>query len=215
MVVRGDDRGRYIIKVQVCRGCNAWMNTTFENATRDLLNELRAGHRTALSPTNQARLAGWLTKTILMLNLWSEFDHDQYLTRSDYIRFRATEQPPSGTRIWLGSIEDADPGRETAVIRAVPAIRENTSAPRSWMFPFGSSIHIFSFDHLIVLWVRDDRADEATRASRDPRRLIRRCVRRGLLVPIWPTEPRQTKWPTPVPFDVTTYKRWSRLFAWR
>jgi hypothetical protein len=213
--VRGEDRGRYIIKVQVCGECNGWMNATFENTTRDLLNELRTGRRTVLSPDDQARLAGWLTKTVLMLNLWSEFDRDQYLRREDYRHFRTSEQLPLGTRVWLGSIEDADPAKEAAVIRAVPAIRESAFTPRSWMLPLGSSIHIFSFDHLVVLWVRDDRPDEATRAPGDPRVLIRRCVRRGLLVPIWPALQEPTIWPAPVPFDVMTYQRWSRLFAWR
>jgi hypothetical protein len=191
------------------------MNSTFENTTRDLLNELRAGRRTVLSPHDQGRLAGWLTKTVLMLNLWREFDQDQYLKPGDYRRFREGIVHPAGTRIWLGSIEDADRVREAAVVQAVPAVRESASAPGSWMFPFGSSAHIFSFDHLVVLWIRDNRPDEAARAPADPRVLIRRCVRGGLLVPIWPAASEAVTWPPAVPFDVTTYERWSRLFAWR
>jgi hypothetical protein len=214
-IVSGEDHGRRIIKVQVCMDCNAWMNVTFENTTRELLNELRTGRRTVLSPDRQALLAGWLTKTLLMLNLWRDFDHDQYLKQEDYTSFRTTGQLPAGTRIWLGSIKDADPSREAAVIHAVPAIREHVSAPRSWRFPFGSSIHIFSFDQLVVVWVRDDRTDEAVRAPADPRRLIRRSNWQGLLVPIWPVSQPAASWPPPVPFDVTTYRRWSQLFAWR
>jgi hypothetical protein len=215
MTIREQDRGDYVIKVVVCSDCNNWMNSTFENPTRDLLNELRAGRQAMLSPDDQARLADWLTKTVLMLNLWSEFDQDQYLTPGDYRRFRDETKHPAGTRIWLASIEDADPTREAAVVHAVPALRENAAAPRSWMFPFGSSAHIFSFDHLVVLWIRDNRPEEASRAPGDPRVLIRRCVRRGLLVPVWPAAPETLTWPPAVPFDVTTYERWSRLFAWR
>jgi hypothetical protein len=136
---------------------------TFENTTRDLLNELRTGRRTVLSPHDQGRLAGWLTKTVLMFNPWREFDRDQYLTPGDYRRFWESIVHPAGTRIWLGSIEDADRVREAAVVQAVPAVRESASAPRSWMFPFGSSAHIFSYDHLVVRWIRDNRPDEAAR----------------------------------------------------
>jgi hypothetical protein len=103
MTIREQDRGDYVIKVWLCADCNNWMNSTFENTARDLLNDLRAGRRTVLSPVDQGRLADWLTKTILMLNLWSEFDRDQYLSPADYRRFRDRIEHPSGTRIWLGS----------------------------------------------------------------------------------------------------------------
>jgi hypothetical protein len=67
-----------------------------------------------------------------MLNLWRDFDRDQCLKQEDYTSFRTTGQLPAGTRIWLGSINDADPNQEPAVIHAVPAVREHVSAPRSW-----------------------------------------------------------------------------------
>ena len=215
MTIREEDHGDYVIKAWVCGDCNDWMNSTFENTARDLLNELRAGHRTVLSPDDQSRLGDWLTKTILMLNLWSKFDRDQYLSSGDYRRFRDRTEHPAGTRIWLGSIEDAHPAGEAAVVHAVPTLRENAVAPKSFVFPLSSSAHVFSFDHLAVLWVRDNRPEEAVRAPDDPRALIRRCTRRGLLVPIWPAASEAVRWPPAVPFDVTTYERWSYLFAWR
>ena len=214
-IVAGEDRGSYTVKVLVCEKCNNWMNVAFENAVRDLINELRTGLRSSVSPDDQRRLAGWFTKTILMLNLWREFDIDQYLRPDDYRNFRTTEQFPSGTRIWLGSIEDTDPVLAAAVVQAVPTLRENASAPQSRIFPRGSSLYTFSIDHLVVLWIRDNRPDEATLPESDPRRLIRHCARRGLLIPIWPPTPGPTSWPPRVPFDVTTYERWRRLFAWR
>lgn len=133
MTIRNQDRGNYVIKVWVCGDCNAWMNSTFENTARDLLNKLRAGHRIALNPDDPTRLAGWITKTVLMLDLWREFDRDQYLTPEDFRRFRGSGAHPAGTRTWLGSIQDADPAREAAVVHAVPAVRESAAAPRSWM----------------------------------------------------------------------------------
>lgn len=204
--IRGEDRGRYHIKVHVCEDCNAWMNTTFEIPARPLLDRLRAGRRTELSPADQTLIAGWLTKTVLMLSLWSTADRDRYLRPEDYQRFRRRVQHPVGTRIWLSSVEDADPGLEAAVGHAVP---------RSWIFPFGSSVNVQSYDHLVVLWIRDNRPDDAIRASRDPRKLIRRCVRAGLFVPVWPAAGEPIRWPPAVPFDVTTYERWSNLFGWR
>ena len=83
------------------------------------------------------------------------------------------------------------------------------------MFPFGSSAYVFSFDHLVVLRVRDNRPEQATRAAGHPRGLVRRCTRGGLLIPIWPAASEAMTWPPAVPFGMTTYERWSRLFAWR
>lgn len=195
------------IIVRVCGSCNSWMNEQLEIPTRPLLDQLKSGHEVVISRADQTLLAAYMTKHVLMINLWNAMTPDPTLTSAIYQKFRKTMKPPAFTRVWLGTMDDADPATEQKVTEAVPEAAEQRGDPK-WTFPRGGSCHIMSFYHLVVFWERAPRRD-----GRSPgERLLQQTVAAGLLKRIWaPQEP--VTWPMQVRFDSTSYGRWSRCFA--
>ena len=183
------------------------MNQKLEIPARPLLDQLKDGQKTVISRADQALLAAYMTKHVLMINLWHAMTPDPTLTPAVYQKFRETMKPPAFTRVWIGSMVDADPAVEQKVIEAVPEVAEQEGDPKR-PFPRGASCHIMSFYHLIVLWEHVPHRD-----GRSPgERLLRRTVAASLLRRIWPPHDL-ISYPLQVEFDTASYGRWSRRFA--
>lgn len=195
------------IIVRVCRACNSWMNQQLEIPTRPLLDELKSGRIAVLSRADQTLLATYMTKHVLMINLWKAIESDPTLTSATYQTFRRKMKPPAYARVWIGTMDDADPATEQKVINAVPEAA-NEQDNRKWPFPRGGSCHVMSFYHLVVLWERVPRRDGQSPGER----LLKRTAAAGLLKRIWSPQD-SVVWPIHVRFDSASYSRWSRCFA--
>ena len=211
LYVEGEQAKRPYITVFVCQGCNDWMNQTFEVPTRRLLDQLSAGQRVVLTPGAQVLLAGYMTKMLLMLNLWHRSDRDPYLTTEIYRRFRGLTEFPSGTEIWLSQVVEADPVREQSVVGAIPELREGYPPPPR-AFPLGSSVHIWTFSNLVVTWLRV--VQGVPSGWPDPRELLNPARAVGLTVPIWPPQLPYVTWPPKLILDIPTYERWNLRFGY-
>lgn len=111
--------------------------------------------------------------------------------------------PPQGTKVWLGTVTDADPAREQAVVRAVPELVGHPAHPRQQkMVPQGASCDVWSFGHLLVGWCRVPGPPQ--RPQSDGERWFRRCERVGIFTRVWPPQRTVTHWPTQLPLDKTT-----------
>jgi hypothetical protein len=106
-------------RTPVCRSCNDWMNTEFENPAIDLLKELFTGWTRTLAMTEQRIVARWVAKTALMLRLHRR-DLRPY-PATVYHAFRQTGSPPSGMHIWLGTYGMAPP-TQTPTLEHAPAV---------------------------------------------------------------------------------------------
>ena len=199
-------RRRSII-VRVCRECNSWMNEKLEIPTQELRDNLEQGRHIVISIEGQKLLAAYMTKHVLMINLWSSMLSDPSLTPRIYRRFRATMRPPDHTRVWFGRVEDPNPQREQAVVLAVPEAGPLPDDPK-WVFPWGGTCHVFTFYHLVVVWERVPHRDGRWAGER----LIRRTAAAGLITRIWPPQ-GNLAWPPEAGFESTTYARWSHRFA--
>lgn len=204
---------KYVVVV-VCEDCQRWLNRKFENPARLLLIRLMSRKPTTLTRADQDILGRYLSKQLLLMNLWSHFDTDPYLTVQDYRRLRARGLPPLGTQVWLGAVEDADPVREQAVVRAVPELGPPPAEARPRLVPVGSSVHVMSFSALVVTWlcIRQDLIKLPLRPKHSG--LLHVAEHAGLLLRVWPPRRRDIDWPPKLSLDVTTYGRWSERLGY-
>ena len=136
------DRGECLrIIVRVCSDCNGWMNQKLEIPARKTLEALHHSNSIVLRADDQALLAAYMTKHMLMINLWSKAPTDPTFDTRMYRRFRVTMKPPAYTRIWVGVIKDADTEREQQITGVLPETRDLGDGVKL-MFPRGSSCHI-------------------------------------------------------------------------
>jgi hypothetical protein len=70
------EQGRKTLLKPVCQPCQRALNVRFEGPTSDLLKMMLDGTEVLLSPPQQALIAGWATKTSLVLRLKSAFDQE-------------------------------------------------------------------------------------------------------------------------------------------
>ena len=109
---------------EVCNDCNGWMNQKLEIPARKTLEALHHSNSIVLRADDQALLAAYMTKHMLMINLWSQAPTDPTFDTRMYRRFRVTMEPPAYTRIWVGVIKDADTEREQQVTGVLPETRD-------------------------------------------------------------------------------------------
>ena len=199
---------QHSIVVRTCEDCNSWSNHMLEIPTGGLLEDLYHSSHIILSPAAQELIAAYMTRHVLMTNLWSLLSPDTVLTSEIYRRFRQTMKPPEYTRVWLGTVKDADPQREQAVMLAIPETRPLTGNPKCAL-PRGSSCQVFRFFELLVVWERVPHGDDRSAGER----LIRRTEAAGLITRIWPPQRGDLAWPPEAVFDTTTQGRWAKRFG--
>ena len=219
LAINGQPIKQKHLVVHVCGDCNAWMNTTFENSTRDLIKSLYAGVPTTINEQSAERLAAYMTKHILLMNVWGDGKPDPgktwnpYFVTEDYRRFRRTGQPFDDTEVYVGCVRDASPLQESTVIAAIP---ETAGLPatifKRYLLARGSSMQMTSFGHFVALWVRVPGGPSATWSPGQA--FIERTRKAGLLHQVWPTPEGQHSWPTRLSFDTTTYERWTRWMGY-
>lgn len=135
----------------ICSECNAWSNTTFERAVMPVLRRISEGKPHVFSRRQQMKLAGWITKTMIMLNgvprLPGELKHN-----SAEQRFRKAGRPFPHTRIFVGRWGEAallppDFDQVAEPENVVWAIRDVRGSPGAILARGGLSwIITFSFD---------------------------------------------------------------------
>jgi hypothetical protein len=205
--INGEPFQRSII-VRVCSDCNGWMNQKLEIPARKTLEALHHSNSIVLRADDQALLAAYMTKHMLMINLWSKAPTDPTFDTRMYRRFRVTMKPPAYTRIWVGVIKDADTEREQQITGVLPETRDLGDGVKL-MFPRGSSCHISTFYELLVLWERVPRRNGRSSAER----LVRKTADAGLISRIWPPAHRELNWPPETAFDVIAEQRWAQRFG--
>jgi hypothetical protein len=184
------------------------MNQNLEIPARRTLEALHRSSKIVLRADDQALLAAYMTKHMLMINLWSKAPKDSTFDTRVYRRFRESMKPPPYTRIWLGVIKDADVEKERRIASMLPETLPAGEGVKL-MFPNGSSCHISSFYELLVLWERVPRRNGRSSAER----LIRKAAEAGLISQIWPCDRRELNWPLEAAFDVTSQQRWAQRFG--
>jgi hypothetical protein len=90
------------LTVEVCDGCNRWMNERCEQPARPILLDLMAGRPHVLSRKDQKRLATWFEKTFIMIDLIN----DPAMPRPNpaHAEFRQRASPRPGARYWIGQM---------------------------------------------------------------------------------------------------------------
>lgn len=160
-------------------------------------------------------LAAYVTKHILLMNLWGDGKPDPgriwnpYISTDDYRRFRETAQPFADTEVYVGCVRDANPLLESTVIAVVP---ETAGLPatihRRHLMARGSSLQATSLGHFTALWLRVPGGPSATWSPGQA--FIERTRKAGLLHQVWPIPEGQHAWPPRLSFDTSTYERWTR-----
>ena len=207
------------IVVHVCDDCNSWMNSTFEIPARPILSDMYAGNAVTLDRRKATLLASYVTKHVLLMNLWGDGKPDPgriwnpYFSTKDYRRFRATGRPLSGTRVYLGCVQDADDALAAAAAAAMPEAVQPPSGVRSrHMLARGSSAQATTLGHFMALWVRVPGPPGVTSSAGQD--FIRRAHQAGYLDQVWPNRAQDRAWPPPRSFDVTTYDRWDKWLGY-
>jgi hypothetical protein len=104
------DRLQKAIKIPcVCIECNTlWLNKTFENVARPLMEPLIDDQPTKLDIPQQAFIAAWAAKTAMVFEFVSS-DKPLYYTDEERFRFRSmvSPVPPSFSAVWLGRFQQS------------------------------------------------------------------------------------------------------------
>lgn len=86
----------------ICADCNEWMGQEFENPTRSLIRDMVLMRVSSLDTSQQAKLARWSAKTMLMLGLAQQVP-ETFLPTSDLRAFRRSGWPSERSRVLLGT----------------------------------------------------------------------------------------------------------------
>ncbi len=89
---------------EVCGNCNQWMNRRFEIPAKPLLVSLRKGETRKFTTQQQLRLAGWVTKTLIMSSI-ATTPARQHGPTPDFLLFRKTGKPLAHTRVYLARVD--------------------------------------------------------------------------------------------------------------
>jgi hypothetical protein len=201
-VVEGDEvtRTNPYVRVYVCRACQQWLNVTFEQTTQGLIIALTRGEAVELSTDDQARVAAYFTKVVLLMNLWKPGGHDPALTSADLRAFRETAASLPGSQIWLGSMTSPgdEDGTDDTTEWAVAGMFPHPDEPRE-VLPAGSTSRAFSWDRLVVHYVRVPPSADAGKP------VLNRAETVGILRPIWPVGSETLRWPTEIVMDLPTF----------
>jgi hypothetical protein len=204
------------VKIFICEPCNRYFNSMLENPCRDQLKQMMRMESVALDSAMQGLLTAYITKFWLLMAMWphESSTQDPFITTQDMHAFRQGLTLPPGTRIWLGSIENANPEREEEVTRAIPEILEPLEPQTRWLMPVGSSCHLMSLEHMfaVVFWLRPD--PHGFQATIDARVMIRKAEQAGLVRKIWPAREAGVHWPPPMSFETKTYAYFAAKFGY-
>lgn len=179
------------VLVPVCDACNGNWMAELESEVSRFFKPMIRGERTALTPDEQALLARWAVKTVLMIEYtmgkrWQRLPRD--LTSWVYAG-RLNEIPPPSTEVFLGRLTPS-----TILIDLVYYVQFDPAPEAVW--PPGP-VH---YDHVAYRAVLTVGAVVIEITGTDVERAVRipwRGQMHEALVPIWPTA-GEVFWPTAV-----------------
>jgi hypothetical protein len=179
------------MKVRVCSPCNSWLNSNFEVPARTIVESLVKGERIRLSGSDQRLVAAYLTKHVLLQNLWSGYPRDPLLTEQDCRTFRETGDPLPNTRVYLSELSEA----ELTGTYWVP--------PETQMFRPGSTGAILLLRRLMVRWFKGSEFAFDADQSGFGQRTLKTAERSGYMIRIWPVQLGGAWFPPPnsITFD--------------
>lgn len=185
------------VKIHLCAICNAWLNDTFEIPGKTLISRLaRADEPTLLSKDEQVFAASYLTKYVLLNNLWVNMPTDPLISKSDYRRFRSNGEPMRNSSMWVTSLDVENLPDEHTQVRPPPVQQQ---------FLRGSTGGLFIMNRLVVRWFKGPEFAFDAPQNGLGQRLLKQMERERLLVRVWPPHSGRVTFPPPWPMRLEVH----------
>jgi hypothetical protein len=182
MHVDGASHPTKYVKVAVCASCQSWLNETFEQPGKTLIEAAGLGEPLVLGEAKQEFLAAYITKFVLLLNLWSGGPPAPEIRPGDYRRFRRTGRPLPESAVWVACIND-QPYPVEEVVRAIPEIYQTYTPQQLLPGTAGGGVDM---RRLSALWFRGQEVVAQEYLAGSSLDILRRGEEVGLLVRLWP-----------------------------